>query len=52
MPVVGFVSTASPAGSSMANAFHQGLKDTGYADAQNVTIEYRWARVTTSCCRR
>jgi ABC-type uncharacterized transport system substrate-binding protein len=44
MPVVGFVNTASPAGyTAMANAFHQGLKDTGYADGQNVTIEYRWA---------
>jgi putative tryptophan/tyrosine transport system substrate-binding protein len=44
MPVVGFVNTASPAGyAAMANAFHQGLKDTGYADGQNVTIEYRWA---------
>ena len=44
MPVVGFVNTASPVGySAMANAFHQGLKDTGYADGQNVTIEYRWA---------
>jgi putative ABC transport system substrate-binding protein len=44
MPVVGFVNTASPASSTaMANAFHQGLKDTGYADGQNVTIEYRWA---------
>ena len=44
MPVVGFVNTASPASyTAMANAFHQGLKDTGYADGQNVTIEYRWA---------
>jgi putative ABC transport system substrate-binding protein len=44
MPVVGFVNTASPAGyTAMANAFHQGLKDTGYADGRNVTIEYRWA---------
>jgi putative ABC transport system substrate-binding protein len=44
MPVVGFVNTASPASyPAMANAFHRGLKDTGYADGQNVTIEYRWA---------
>jgi putative ABC transport system substrate-binding protein len=27
----------------MAAAFKQGLKESGYADGQNVTIKYRWA---------
>jgi putative tryptophan/tyrosine transport system substrate-binding protein len=27
----------------MLAAFHQGLKDTGYVEAQSVRIEYRWA---------
>jgi len=44
LPVVGFLNSASAEGyASMAAAFKQGLKEAGYSDGRNVTIEYRWA---------
>jgi putative ABC transport system substrate-binding protein len=44
MPVIGFLSSLS-AGTmgSRVDAFRGGLKETGYVEGQNVTIEYRWA---------
>jgi ABC-type uncharacterized transport system substrate-binding protein len=44
MPVVGFLSGRSPSESAYAlAAFHQGLKQGGYVEGQNLAIEYRWA---------
>jgi putative ABC transport system substrate-binding protein len=44
LPVVGFLNSASADGyASMAAAFREGLKETGYVEDHNITIEYRWA---------
>jgi len=43
-PIVGFLNSASADKNAyLAAAFQQGLNDQGFADGQNVTIEYRWA---------
>jgi putative ABC transport system substrate-binding protein len=42
--VVGFLSGRSPAESAgVVAAFRKGLSETGYAESQNVSIDFRWA---------
>jgi len=44
MPVIGFLNPASPQSwDSYTAGFRAGLKETGYVDGQNITIEFRWA---------
>jgi putative ABC transport system substrate-binding protein len=44
LPVIGFLHSQSPDGfTEPMRGFRQGLKETGFADGENVAIEYRWA---------
>jgi putative ABC transport system substrate-binding protein len=44
MPVIGFLGTQSPDGlAGRVMGFHQGLKQSGFVERENVAIEYRWA---------
>jgi len=44
MPVIGFMSGRSLADAGyLAEAFRQGLRDTGYVEGESIGIEYRWA---------
>jgi putative ABC transport system substrate-binding protein len=42
MPVIGFLHPSSP-DAYRPRAFRQALKDAGFVEGENVTIEYRWA---------
>jgi len=45
MPVIGFLEPTSPDASTpdRLRAFHEGLRQSGFVEGENVAIEYRWA---------
>jgi putative ABC transport system substrate-binding protein len=44
MPVIGFLHPGSPETlASRLRLFHQGLKESGFVEGENVIIAYRWA---------
>jgi putative ABC transport system substrate-binding protein len=49
MPVIGFLSSSALADRARyLPAFRQGVRETGYVEGQNVVIEYRWRRTSTT----
>jgi hypothetical protein len=52
IPVIGFLNSTSPDESTeRLRGFHQGLKDIGYVERENVALEYRWAENSCGCHR-
>ena len=51
-PVIGFLDPTSPNFfADGLRGFRQGLKDAGYVEGENVTIDYRWAGTKLTGCR-
>jgi putative ABC transport system substrate-binding protein len=47
VPRIAFLTTTSPGGSPTTDAFLHGLRELGYVEGHNVTIEWRWGRGST-----
>jgi putative ABC transport system substrate-binding protein len=44
LPIIGYLSSGTPAGfAPLVDAFRQGLKESGFVEARNVAIEFRWS---------
>jgi putative ABC transport system substrate-binding protein len=46
-PRIAFLTTTSPGGSPTTDAFLHGLRELGYVEGYNMTIEWRWGRGST-----
>jgi putative ABC transport system substrate-binding protein len=45
MPLIGFLHSGwSPDSAYLVEAFRQGLRETGYIEDHNVSLEYSWAQ--------
>src|SRR5215510_9737295 len=48
MPVIGFINPTAPESvAEPMRGLRQGLKEAGYIEGENLTIEYRWANNQT-----
>jgi putative ABC transport system substrate-binding protein len=53
MPVIGCLNPTAPeAFAEPMRGLRQGLKDVGYVEGENLTIEYRWPRAAPLHCPR
>jgi putative ABC transport system substrate-binding protein len=44
MPSIGYLGSESPSrAAGLLRFFHQGLREIGFIEGENVSIEYRWA---------
>jgi len=44
VPRIAFLSTTSPGSSPATDFFLLGLRDLGYVEGQNITVEWRWGQ--------
>ena len=47
VPRIAFLTTTTPGSSPTTDAFLHGLRELGYVEGQNITIEWRWGRGST-----
>jgi putative ABC transport system substrate-binding protein len=51
LPVIGWLGArAAHESAYLVGAFRQGLKEAGFIESQNVTLDFRWAKAITIDC--